>query len=56
MMLPARTRGIVLAMLHVSAVSPAELSAQVTSRLDAISGVANLVVEPGASRRPSGLA
>jgi len=41
-------------MLHVSAVSPAELSAQVTSRLETISGVANLVVEPGASRRPSG--
>ena len=41
-------------MLHVRAVSPAELSAQVTSRLITTLGVANLVVEPGAGRRPSG--
>jgi uncharacterized hydrophobic protein (TIGR00271 family) len=54
MMLAASPRAMVWTMLHVSAVSPAELSAQVTSRLDAISGVANLVVEPGASRRPRG--
>lgn len=41
-------------MLHVRAVSPAELSARITSRLISTPGVANLVVEPGAGLRPSG--
>lgn len=41
-------------MLHVRAVSPAALSARVVSRLCAEPGVANLVVQPGAARRPDG--
>ena len=41
-------------MLHVRAVSPAELSGQVTSRLVTAPGVFNLVVQPGAGRRPDG--
>jgi uncharacterized hydrophobic protein (TIGR00271 family) len=41
-------------MLHVRAVSPAALSARVVARLTAEPGVANLVVQPGAARRPDG--
>jgi len=41
-------------MLHVRAVSPAGLSARVVARLTADPGVANLVVQPGAAKRPDG--
>src|SRR5262245_19157174 len=41
-------------MLHVSTVSPAELSAHVTSRLTSMPGVTNLIVEPNAGRQPAG--
>ena len=41
-------------MLHVRAVSPAQLSAQVVELLVAADGVANLVVQPGAGLRPAG--
>ncbi|HEX2318371.1 MAG TPA: DUF389 domain-containing protein [Streptosporangiaceae bacterium] len=41
-------------MLHVSAVCPAALTAQVVSRLVAAPRVENLVVQPGAGRRPDG--
>jgi uncharacterized hydrophobic protein (TIGR00271 family) len=41
-------------MLHVRAVSPAALSARVVARLTVEPGVVNLVVQPGAARRPDG--
>ncbi len=41
-------------MLHVRAVSPASLSAEVVDLLVAADGVANLVVQPGAGQRPVG--
>jgi len=41
-------------MLHVSAVCPAALTAHVVSQLVAAPRVANLVVQPGAGRRPDG--
>ncbi len=41
-------------MLHVRAVSPASLRPEVVSRLVSARGVANIVVQPAAARRPDG--
>jgi uncharacterized hydrophobic protein (TIGR00271 family) len=41
-------------MLHVRVVSPAALTGPLTDRLAAASGVHNVVVHPGAARRPDG--
>jgi hypothetical protein len=41
-------------LLHVRAVSPAELTGRVVTELSEHSGVRNLVVLPGAAQRPDG--
>jgi uncharacterized hydrophobic protein (TIGR00271 family) len=41
-------------MLHIRVVSPADLTGALTDRLAAAPGVRNLIVQPGAARRPDG--